>query len=962
MKLPSKSTNKCIRFEFCNARSICNKLHLLSNYLLSRNDLDLLFITETWLTSKYTDSMVCPSGFNIMRFDRPTKRGGGVLVVYRSGLHVHRVDVSLPSNLHFELICFDLYSYNSCVRFCCIYLPPTSSSSYSLTSTSSSSSLPIPPPVQRIDDIVSLCNTLTPLILPDKPVLIFGDFNLPHIDWSIPSSTVSSEKCNTYFLDFCSSNSLFQLIDFPTHDKGNVLDLLLCNYNAKEILINTSSSAPPWTADHFLISSTLSINDSLSSNTSAQRPSYPDFKNANYEMISNVLVNTNWDFLTTTSSLQTIYDEFCTVLSSIIEDHVPLVTARAKKGVKQPKNIRNLLSRKRLLYKKSKSDATFKSAYKKASKDYDIAVNRRHDTYESKLCQDPNSKKLYSFVNAKLKSKHSIPPIEKEDSSLAFSDIEKANLFNSAFQKFFTIDNNVPFSTSPPRQNMPKFQISPEDIRKSCLKMNKKLSRTPEGIPTYFLANVIDSLLYPLTIIFNISLSHNTIPSQWKSALIVPIFKKGDRSKFGNYRPISLTSSISRLFEAVLLDKLMAHTQKHNLLSCFQFGFLPKRSSCSNILSSVHSWIASYSTSKCTNILYTDIQKAFDSVNHRFLVNVLRSFGINAQAVNWIENFLSGRKQQVCLNSAVSSILPVLSGVPQGSVIGPFLFLLFIDGLTTTTSYSPNVNIRLFADDSKLFSTEPLDLQNTIDASENWLSQRQLQLAPHKCAILKISKPSVSNDSKFKIKNHFVEEVPHFKDLGIVVSRNLSWTAHIDAICHTASVTSYQLYKSIRTKNIWTWMKLFNTYVRPKLEYCTPVWSPSFQGEIDKVEAIQRRFTKFAFQRCGIPFKSYEDRIKKIGYLTLRRRRKFFDLVLLYKMLNNISDLNFQDYFSLVASKYNLRSHPFQIMPKIKFQSPQFVHSFFGRIPSLWNELPTKLVKSPSLHSFKQALKLHLLL
>ena len=800
-----------------------------------------------------------------------------------------------------------------------------------------------------------------PLILADKPVLIFGDLNLPHIDWSIPSSTTAGYKCHDYFLDFCTSHSLSQMIDFPTHDKGNILDLLLCNYTAKDILINTKNTAPPWTTDHFLISAKLSLNNCDFNKSSVKTCSYPDFKKANYEKISEVLLNTNWEFLNTTDSIQVIYDQFCSVLNTVIKNHVPLIPVRPKKGTKQPKYIRQLLSRKHLLYKKSKTDINYKSAYKQASKDYDSAVNRRHDNFESKLCENPNSKKLYGFVNTKLKSKHSIPPIENEDQTLIFSDVEKANLFNCAFQKFFTVDNNAHFVVPPPKHYMPIFEILPEDIRKACLKMKKKLTRTPEGIPTFFLTKTIDSLLYPLTIIFNISLSHSVIPSQWKNAFIVPVFKKGDRSKFGNYRPISLTSSISRLFEAIILQKLMTYTQNHNLLSSSQFGFLPNRSSCSNILSSIHSWIASYSTSKCTSVLYTDIKKAFDSVNHRFLVHVLLSFGLNVQVVNWIKNFLSDRQQQVCLNNSISSPLPVLSGVPQGSVIGPFLFLLFIDGITSTTLSSPNVNIRLFADDSKFFSTEPRDLQSTINESDEWLSNRQLQLAPQKCAILKIKKSSVSETSQFQIKNQCVEEVSSIKDLGILVSKDLNWSNHIDSICHTASITCYQLKKSVKTKNIWTWLKIFTTYVRPKLEYCTPVWSPYLDKHIDKIEKIQRSFTKFAFKRCGIPFNSYEDRLAKISYLTLEQRRTFFDLVLMYKMINNISDLNFLDYFSLTQSNYNLRSHPLQIMPKLRFKNPQWLNSFFGRIPSLWNNLPTKLVKSPSLFSFKHSLKAHLL-
>ena len=491
--------------------------------------------------------------------------------------------------------------------------------------------------------------------------------------------------------------------------------------------------------------------------------------------------------------------------------------------------------------------------------------------------------------------------------------------------------------------------------------MKRKDNRTPEGIPAIFLANTITSLLHPLSIIFNLSLISSKIPSQWKLAFIIPVFKKGDRRKVGNYRPISLTSSISRLFEAVLLNKLQPFVIQNNSISKFQFGFLPNRTLCGNMLSSLYPWCVSYSSSKSTNILYTDIKKAFDSVNHRFLVHILHSFGISIEVIKWLENFLADRQQMVCINNSLSPPLAVHSGVPQGSVIAPFLFLLFINGIADGPCSSQSVDIRLFADDSKLFSNAPDDLQQAIDEADQWLSQRQLCLAPQKCAILKIKKASVTDSSQFYINSHSVKEVQQFRDLGILVSSDLKWSSHISSITHSASVTSYQFRKFIKSKNIWTWIQLYKTYIRPKLEFNTTIWSPFLLKDINKLESIQRKFTKFAFKKCSIPFENYKSRLYMINMLSLKSRRIFFDLILMYKIINNISDLTFDNYFQLIKTNYSLRSHSFQIKPKLYINSTQFQNSFFGRIPSLWNSLPTEVVESTSLDSFKKLLNLHLL-
>ena len=327
--------------------------------------------------------------------------------------------------------------------------------------------------------------------------------------------------------------------------------------------------------------------------------------------------------------------------------------------------------------------------------------------------------------------------------------------------------------------------------------------------------------------------------------------------------------------------------------------------------------------------------------------------------MKWLKSFLSDRHQQVCINSSVSSPLQVYSGVPQGSVIAPFLFSLVFNGISEL-SYSSSVHLRLFADDKKLFSSDSVDLQHAIICSEKWLTDHQLFLAPEKCAILKIKKSSVCDNSEFYITGHLVNEAQTFSDLGVIVSNDLKWASHVDNICRKASIVSYQLFKSIRSKNIWTWMKLYNTYVRPKVEYNTPVWSPSLTKDIKKVERIQRYFTKFAFQKCSIPFESYEDRLKKVGYISLEKRRLYFDLVLLFNIITGNSDLDFNEYFSFTQTSYSLRSHSLQIRPLLNLKSNQWQTSFFGRVSTFWNSLPESIVLQTEPKIFKSSLKIYL--
>ena len=228
----------------------------------------------------------------------------------------------------------------------------------------------------------------------------------------------------------------------------------------------------------------------------------------------------------------------------LISKHVPLKSKKSKK-FKTPPHIRRLLNNKRSIYKHLKADKSKKDAYKAASKAYISAVNTWRDLLESKVCDHPNSKKLFSYANKKLNVKNSIPPMTDNTGNILFSDLDKANFLNSSFQKYFTKDNfnNNSINHNISLSSMPNFAISHQDILTASLKMKNKISRTPEGIPSIFIKNIIKFIVKPLSFIFNQTLIQNSIPHQWKTALVIPVFKKGDRKNPSNYRPISLTSS-----------------------------------------------------------------------------------------------------------------------------------------------------------------------------------------------------------------------------------------------------------------------------------------------------------------------------------------------------------------------------------------------------------------------------------
>ena len=760
-----------------NIRSLYKKVSFVSN-TLNMDSIDFLFLTETWLDDRITDSMISVNSYEILRCDRMIKKGGGVALYHKQSINVQKLqnpDVqSTFSNFEFMCVRLDIGKTN--ITILCFYIPSDSS--------------------QCPSTIVNACKIISYFLTNTAPFIILGDFNLPKINWI--HSTAKGKEAEI-FLNFCTNNALTQCIDSATHQDGNVLDLVICNLAARSILNSSSIDSPiSSTCDHNLISFSLSASVPLSHRFSY---SYPNFKQADYEKINNILLSYNWNILLYEPSVQHQYDTFLSILHYVIKNNIPYNTYSNKPKNRLPKFIKKLLSTKLKTYKRYKSGKCSKEVYKSKALEYEMEVRKWHDKIEENICRNPSSRKFYSYTNKKLNNSFTIPPLVNHSNQTVSSDVDKANLLNATFHNNFTIDNKssfYPFHKL--SSSMPDFQITASDILKAVKLSKDKLSLTPEQIPTYFIKRVITSILHPLLLIFNNSLKFSSVPHQWKKSQITPIYKKGDKRIPNNYRPVAQTSSFGRTFEAIQSEKILDHVMSNNLLLPNQFGFLPNRSSTGQLLYCLDNWLSSYCSNKMQYVTYTDISKAFDSVSHSKLIKVLTSFGLSVATISWIENWLSDRTQTVRINNTFSSPLPILSGVPQGSVLGPLLFLLFINDIAQIVETRNNANFVLFADDAKFFSCDPHELQSCLDYLDEILKNYQLNLAPHKCFILPISKRSqqisLNNHPNLSINSTNLPFEHYARDLGIYITRDLRWELHINRIAKQASFVSYRIIKS----------------------------------------------------------------------------------------------------------------------------------------------------------------------
>ena len=229
----------------------------------------------------------------------------------------------------------------------------------------------------------------------------------------------------------------------------------------------------------------------------------------------------------------------------------------------------------------------------------------------------------------------------------------------------------------------------------------------------------------------------------------------------------------------------------------------------------------------------------------------------------------------------------------------------------------------------------------------------QLNLASEKCFVLKIGKHQDTSTHNFYLDGQQLSTEIVAKDLGINATQNLKWEYHINYLFKIGSQISFQIKKSFKTKNIWTLLKLYLTYIRPKMEYNSPVWSPYLKKDIIKLEAIQRSFTKFACLRCSILFSSYQDRLYKLNLKTLEYRRAVFDLIFLFKIIRGETNLLFSDFFREKNLPFTLRGSKFKIASTVNFKTSQWQGCFFSKVVSIWNNLPDEITSAPNLDSFK---------
>lgn len=888
-----------INLYYQNVRGIRSKTVAFRLGILSEN-YDIVAITETWLNDSVLNAELFPPGYQVFRRDRSTgqSRGGGVLLAVSNLIQARRLQhlESDGENLWVKLELSNKKSFIISV----VYFPPNS-------------------PMHVYD---SFFEKLDSIVLKHESIIILGDFNLQvtGIDYDL---ALGSEVCKSllYF------NTMYKLSlkNNVFNELGKTLDLVLSDMDNLTV---SGDCCPivPIDKYHPPLVLTWEMGQCKKIIYENRYHSY-NFKKADFLLMYNSLRDRDWKELESIFDVNEAVQYFYSELYQIFNYSVPLTQVRKSK---YPQwfdcSLIFMIKRKERLrrkYNKFKFDRDLielKELRRKIKIDVKTAFDNFVSSVESRVNCNPAS--FWSVIKS-FRTANQSPDVMTVDGEEVEGGAAIAERFASYFGSVYEpcqLDNDElcrRATSSPTLCNVPCLavpSITADEVLLALKKLKPKTSVGPDGIPPYILKACAELLVTPLLHIFNLSLKTCLFPKVWKQAKVVPIFKKGDKSDVKNYRPVSILSAPVKVFEAIIHHKVFEHTK--NFISPYQHGFFPGRSINSNLLNFSEYCSSVLDQSGQVDVLYTDFEKAFDKVNHLSLLCQLNYFGISDALIKFFCSYLRGRKQFVFFKGYSSSEFFAESGVPQGSNLGPLLFVLFIDSIKNCVS---NCRLLLYADDLKLFRTiknhsDCMAMQEDIVRLFDW-SKTNLKFHVGKCAVVSFTRKSEQNKISFDyvMGSELLSRKLMFKDLGVSFDSRFCFNEHVVLMCKSAfSVLGFIRRSANFLKNINTLKLLYCSLVRSKLEYAAVIWCPHVKYLEVLVENVQKRFLRFLY------FKSFGHYTTQVPYSELLRifqldslgkRRKMAMLVYLHRLVSGAcDDMTLLSMLDFNVPRHNSRS------------------------------------------------------
>ena len=915
-----------------NIRSLSTIKLLAIKHQLIQN-FDIITLSETFLSNDTLHDLSIEGFHPIIRKDRDA-HGGGVAAYVSLNLIVKRcIEYEVAS---LECLWLEIHSKNNKFLLATCYRPPRSKDDYWED-------------LQYSMDIVKTSNF--------KNIILTGDFNAD-------LRTCEGNK----LVQFTNNNELFIHIKEPTRiteQTATILDQFLTNI--PHFITDSNVHAPLSTNDHCTIS--IKVTFKMPKGSAYHRHIWL-YDRADFVAMNHAIQMHNWDDCFDKDDIDISCHNFNTSFLNIARQFIPnkIVEIRTKDKPWYTAELRKLKRTKDRLHKIAKSSrkGTDWANFRASRNIYSSRLRETVELHKTKLAgklkdtQKSDPKSWWHIARQFLgKVKENIiPPMQKDNTSY-FDTQAKANAFNEAFLSFSKIDTrhaNLPPFSYITEGRIDTIEVT-EDIVRDVLKgLNVSKATGPDGISAKMLKETANTICVPLTSLIKLSLSMGKVPMLWKQANVLPIHKKDEKSVFGNYRPVSLLNIIAKVTEKIVFKDLFNYIRDFDILTLHQSGFVPNDSTVHQLVYLYHTFCKALNDKKDIRIVFCDQSKAFDRVWHCGLLFKLKTIGVTGALLQWFKSYLSNRMQRVVINGKHSGWGLIEAGVPQGSVLGPLLFLIYINDITKGIKSA----IKLFADDTSLYITFDNNIQEATDQLNNdmstiseWANQWLVTFNPTKTKALLVTLKRNLIPPPLYFNRHPLENVKCHKHLGLQINETLSWKEHINSISAATNKKVNVLSSLGKILDRKTLLTMYTAFIRPSLEYGSIVWCNCTNDEDDVLEAVQRRAARVI---SGAIVRTHTACIyQELGLETLKARRNKNILFFFHQIINGNSPAYLFDLLPPIPENtYNLRRQNNYPVPRCRLT--KFQNSFLPKAINLWNNLDERIKTIIDHDAFRKAL------
>ena len=916
---------------------------------------DIIALSETWLSPR-NKTINGFHGYNQLDTFRETKTGGGVSLLIKNNITFQELPLLSRNNDFIESVFAEIELKDKSVIVGCIYRPPDKSSNADGSNRLKS----------FIEEMTLLISSLNET---KKDVYIMGDFNIDLLHYN-------THQLTTEFVNMMMSGSFMPLINHPTRvseDSATIIDNIFSNCIQHDQLVK--GILPTDVSDHF----SLFAVDADTNHSSSKPIEHLHQHVINTETLGNFskgIQNINWDTVLTCESTDNAFNLFSEKFVSQFKKHIPVKSRTIRNCVpKKPWITENLLRsisfknklfRDMTVYGKD-VDRTYYKQYK--NKLLTLIRNAEKEYYKKRLeLYKNNLSKMWSTLNEVINRKK----ISKCKTIFRVNNTELKDPQEIAdqFNKFFNnapkdIYKKFPKCTEDPSHhvkcNINSIYLNPVtegEILKILNKFQNK-SSGHDNINPITVKHVRHHILRPLVHICNLSFTEGIFPSDLKIAKVVPIYKKGDKTLLSNYRPVSVLPAFSKILERLMYNRIVDFLERFQILNENQYGFRKNRSTHMALSVVVEKFHEALDRNEFMVGLFIDLSRAFDTISHDILSTKLEKYGIRGRALDWIKNYLSHRKQYVSFENTKSYTSSIDIGVPQGSILGPLLFILYVNDLHNITD---RLLLVQFADDTSIFATGS-SLPQVVSTIEHemqyiieWLKNNKLSLnvAKTNFMILTSRGKKYDDDVRLRLDGETIECVTETKFLGVVLDNHLTFKCHIDNVVNKLSKGIGILCRARHSLYANYLKTLYTSLIQPYVNYCLIIWGHTYTSYIHRIQMSLKKIVRII---TGSEYRAHTAELfSKLQIMDVYQLYKFQVSAFVYRCLRRELPNYFCEYFSHnITSRL---SHNLQT----RFCSKkvcEFSVKFTG--PKFWNEIPIGIKKLNSQNHFKSKLKSHIM-